>query len=303
MRKSRNPNRMKKVGWVEVRGWFFTSPYLVFTLIFFILPLIWGFYLLFTNWNLISPQKEFIGLLNFFEALKSPKVHAAFFTTYKAMAIFMPTVLISSLGIALLINSIPRFKGIIAVAFFLPYLVSGVAFSLVVKGVISYNSPLSPVFRQLFGYIPDWLGTPILAIIVISLMITWKLSGYYALIFLSGLSSIPKELYEAADVDGATSWIKFWKITIPMLYPALYTVMILAVGLMFGIFTEPYMLTGGGPQLATHTWYLEIYYQAFSAMRAGYGSTIAFINAIVTFISIIIIRKIMEGWGKAYGPV
>lgn len=78
MRRSGNPNRMKKVGWVEVRGWFFTSPYLVFTLIFFILPLIWGFYLLFTNWNLISPQKEFIGLLNFFEALRSPKAHAAF---------------------------------------------------------------------------------------------------------------------------------------------------------------------------------------------------------------------------------
>jgi len=302
MRNSGNPNQMKKVGWVEVRGWSFTSPYLVFTLIFFILPLIWGFYLLFTNWNLISPQKEFIGLLNFFEALKSSKVHAAFFTTYKIMAIFMTTVLISSLGLALLINSIPRYKGVIAVAFFLPYLVSGVAFSLVVKGVISYNSPLSPVFRQFFGYIPDWLGNPILAVIVISLMITWKLSGYYALIFLSGLSSIPKELYEAADVDGANSWTKFWKITIPMLYPALYTVMILAVGLMFGVFTEPYMLTGGGPQLATHTWYLEIYYQAFSAMRAGYGSTIAFINAIVTFISIIIIRRIMEGWGKAHGP-
>ena len=302
MRNSRiPPHRMKRVGWVEVRGWSFTSPYLVFTLIFFILPLIWGVYLLFTNWNLISPQKEFIGLLNFFEALKSSRVHAAFFTIYKIMAIFMPTVLISSLGIALLTNSVPKFKGIIAVAFFLPYLVSGVAFSLVVKGVISYNSPLTPIFRQLFGYIPDWLGNPTLAVIVISLMITWKFSGYYSLIFLSCLSSIPKDYYEAADVDGATSWIKFWKITIPMLYPALYTVMILAVGLMFGIFTEPYMLTGGGPQLATQTWYLEIYYQAFSAMRAGYSSAIAFINAIVTFISIMIIRKIMEGWGKTIG--
>jgi multiple sugar transport system permease protein len=119
--------------------------------------------------------------------------------------------------------------------------------------------------------------------------------------FLSGLSSIPKELYEAADIDGASYWTKLFKITIPMLYPALYTVMILAIGLMFGIFTEPYMLTGGGPNLATHTWYLEIYYQAFSSMRAGYASTIALINAAVTFSSIIIVRKIMERRGKAHG--
>ena len=292
---------MKRAKWVEVRGWSLTSPYLIFTLIFFIIPLIWGIFLLFTNWNLISPQKDFVGLANFFEAFKSPKVYAAFFVTYKVMAIFTFTVLIGSLAIALLINSIPRFKGVIAVAFFLPYLVSGVAFSLIVKGVLSYNSPLSPMFRRLFGCIPDWLGNPILAVIVISLMITWKFSGYYALIFLAGLSSIPKELYEAADIDGARYWTKFWKITIPMLYPALYTVMILAVGLMFGLFTEPYMLTGGGPGLATHTWYLEIYYQAFSSMRAGYASTIALINATVTFSSIIIVRKIMERRGKAHG--
>lgn len=292
---------MKRVRWIEVRGWSLTSPYLIFTSIFFIIPLIWGIVLLFTNWNLISPHRDFVGFANFIEALKSPKVHAAFFATYKVMAIFIPTVLISSLAIALLINSVPRFKGLLSVGFFLPYLVSGVAVALVVNGVLSYNSPLSPMFRRLFGFIPDWFGNSTLAVIVISLMITWKLSGYYALIFLSGLSSIPKELYEAADIDGASYWTKLFKITIPMLYPALYTVMILAIGLMFGIFTEPYMLTGGGPNLATHTWYLEIYYQAFSSMRAGYASTIALINAAVTFSSIIIVRKIMERRGKAHG--
>ena len=292
---------MKRPGWIEVRGWSLTSPYLIFTIIFFIIPLIWGIVLLFTDWNLVSPTKDFIGLANIVEALKSPRVHAAFLTTFKVMGIFIPAVLISSLGIALLINSIPKFKGLIAVAFFLPYLVSGVAFSLVVKGVLAYNGPLAPVFRFLFGDIPDWFGSTVLAVVVISLMITWKFSGYYALIFLSGLSSIPKTLYEAAELDGAGYWTKLFKVTIPMLYPAFYTVLILAVGLTFGIFTEPYMLTGGGPQLATQTWYLETYYQAFSANRAGYASAVAFINAVVTFLAIIVVRKIMEGWGKAHG--
>lgn len=292
---------MKRVRWVEVRGWFFASPYLVFTAVFFILPLVWNLFLFVTDWNLISPDRQFVGLANFAEAFRSPRVRAAFLASYRFMAFFIPTVLVSSLGIALLINSIPKFKGLISVAFFLPYLASGVAFSLVVRGIVSYNSPLNHLLRRLFGTAPDWLGDPVLAVLVISLMITWKFSGYYALIFLAGLQSIPKELYESADIDGASAWTKLWKITIPMLYPAVYTVMVLAVGLMFGIFTEPFILTGGGPRLATHTWYLEIYYQAFSAMRAGYASAIAFVNAVVTFVSIIIVRKIMERWGKAHG--
>ena len=107
---------------------------------------------------------------------------------------------------------------------------------------------MNKTISSIIGYVPDWLGTPSLAILVIALMIAWRFSGYYALIFLSGLQSIPNELYEAAQIDGAGRIKSFFKITIPQLYPALYSVMILAVGLMFGVFTEPYMLTGGRPE-------------------------------------------------------
>ena len=187
-----------------------------------------------------------------------------------------------SLGIAVLINSFKKRQGLLAVAFFLPYL----ALSVHVfggQGVVSCTSPVNKVISNIIGFVPDWLGTPSLAILVIALMIAWRFSGYYALIFLSGLQSIPGELYEAAQIDGAGRIKSFFKITLPQLYPALYSVIILAVGLMFGVFTEPYMLTGGGPNLATHTWYLEIYYQAFSTLRAGYASSIA-LRAIAVFI-------------------
>jgi multiple sugar transport system permease protein len=218
------------------------------------------------------------------------------------MAVFLVTVIPISLAIALLINSFkPHVAGFLCVGFFLPHLVSEVATALVVRGVISYTSPINSLFGQILGYVPDWLGNPTLAVIVIGLMITWKCSGYYALIFLSNLQSIPKELYEAADIDGARGWTKFWRVTLPLIYPAFYTVMILAVGLMFHVFSEPYMLTDGGPQLATHTWFLEIYYQAFTNVRAGYGSTIALLNAMATFVTIIVLRNIMEKWGKAHG--
>jgi multiple sugar transport system permease protein len=201
----------------------------------------------------------------------------------------------------LLIHSLPRLKGLFSVGYFLPYLASGVAVSVVVNGVLSYNSPLSTFFRNHFGLDVDWLGSPILAPLIIALMMAWKFVGYYALLFLSNLESIPKEVYEAAAIDGAVGWKRFWHVTLPMLYPSFYTVTILAVGLMFGIFTEPYVLTGGGPDYATHTWQLEIYTQAFERLNAGYGTAIAIINSIVTFVSILVFRKFLEKWGAKHG--
>lgn len=281
-------------------GWLFASPYLIYTLIFFVIPMVWAAFLSFTNWNIISPEYEFVGFRNFMEALTSDTVKAAFFVTYKFMLMFVPIVIAGSLFLAYLIHSLPRLKGLFSVGYFLPYLASGVAASVVINGILSYNSPFNEKLRE-FGLDVDWLGSPVLAPLVIALMMAWKFVGYYALLFLSGLESIPKEIYESAAIDGAVGWKRFWYITIPMLYPSFYTVTILAVGLMFGIFTEPYVLTGGGPDNATHTWQLEIYNQAFEKLNAGYGTAIAVINSVVTFLSIFVFKKVLEKWGERHG--
>ncbi|REJ27395.1 MAG: sugar ABC transporter permease [Caldibacillus debilis] len=281
-------------------GWLFASPYLIYTLIFFVIPMVWAAFLAFTNWNIISPEYEFVGFRNFMEALTSDTVKAAFFVTYKFMLMFVPIVIAGSLFLAYLIHSLPRLKGLFSVGYFLPYLASGVAASVVINGILSYNSPFNERLRE-FGLDVDWLGSPVLAPLVIALMMAWKFVGYYALLFLSGLESIPKEIYESAAIDGAVGWKRFWYITIPMLYPSFYTVTILAVGLMFGIFTEPYVLTGGGPDNATHTWQLEIYNQAFEKLNAGYGTAIAVINSVVTFLSIFVFKKVLEKWGERHG--
>lgn len=282
-------------------GWLFASPYLIFTLIFFLFPLLWATFLAFTNWNLISPSFNFVGLQNFIEAFKSKSVRASFFVTYKFMIMFVPIATAAGLILASIIHALPRFKGLFAVGFFLPYLASGVASSVVINGVLSYNSSLNIWLRNSFDLDINWLGSTILAALIIALMMAWKFAGYYALLFLSGLESIPNEVYEAAAIDGATGFKRFWHITLPMLYPSFFTVMILAVGLIFGIFTEPYVLTGGGPDLSTHTWQLEIYNQAFEKMKAGYGTAIAVINSVVTFGSILIIKTILEKWGARHG--
>jgi len=282
-------------------GWMLTTPYLFFTGIFFSYPFVWSFILLFHKGSIVSRKMEFVGLSNLQKALQSPKVLAAFMFTYKFMLIFIPAVVLSSLFIALLINSLKRGKVFFSLGFFLPYVSSGVAMSIIVRGLLSWTSPLSGAMRSVFGRTPDWFGEPFLAVLIIALMVAWKHSGYYALIFLAGLQSIPKEYYEVAKIDGAKPLTRLRSITIPMLYPAFSTVLILAVGVSFQIFAEPLMLTGGGPHYATHTWQLEIYFQAFEFGNLGYGTTIAMFDAGVTFLTVLVFKRIMQIWGKKHG--
>ncbi|MBL4954758.1 sugar ABC transporter permease [Neobacillus sp. OS1-32] len=282
-------------------GWLFASPYLLYAVVFFLIPLVWSLFLSATNWNLISPTFSFVGIQNYLEAFKSPGVQAAFFVAFKFMAVFVPLVIALSIIVALIVQGLPRFKGIFLIGFFLPYLASGVVSSLIVKGILSYNSPVNEFLRKAFGLDIDWLGSPFAALFVVALIIAWKFTGYYALILTSGFESINKEVYEAAMIDGVNAWQRFWKITFPLLYPALYTVLILAIGVTFGIFTEVYQLTGGGPNFATNTWQMEIFSRAFTNLQAGYASAIAIIASVVTFISIYVIRKLLELWGKRNG--
>jgi multiple sugar transport system permease protein len=282
-------------------GWALTSPYIIYALVFFAIPVVWSIILMFTEWNLISPEREFVGLRNFLDAIQSPRVLNAFLVTYKFLIIFVPVVIALSVTLAVIIHSIPRFKQFFAVGYFTTYLASGVAVSHVVNGIIGYQSPLNQFLRNTTGSSPDWLGDPWMATFVIAAMLVWKFSGYYTLIFLAGLQGIPKIFYEDAELAGAGAWQRFVHITFPLLYPSFFTVLVLASGITFTIFTEPFVLTGGGPQMATQTWQLEIYYQAFERYRAGYGATVALFNAVVTFASIAIIRAGARAWGRRVG--
>ncbi|PGM57036.1 sugar ABC transporter permease [Bacillus sp. AFS053548] len=282
-------------------GWLFASPYLIYAIVFFLIPLVWSLFLSLTDWNLIAPTFSFVGIENYTEAFKSPGVQSAFFVAFKFMALFVPMVVAASIIVALIVQGLPKFKGLFLIGFFLPYLASGVVSSLIVKGLLSYNSPINEFLRNSLGLDINWLGSPFGALFTVAVIIAWKFTGYYALILTSGFDSIDKEVYEAALIDGVTPMQRFWKITFPLLYPALFTVLILAIGVTFGIFTEVYQLTGGGPNFATNTWQMEIFTRAFSNLQAGYASAIAIIASIVTFISIFIIRKLLEMWGKRNG--
>ncbi len=285
----------------NIMGWLFASPYLIFLVIFFLIPLIWALWLSSTDWNLIAPEHNFVGFSNYIDAIFCRRVRNAFIGTFRFMGIIVVIVFICSLTIALILHNLPdKLKPIFSVGFFTAYLSSGVAMAVVVRGIVAFSSPISIWVRDTFDITIHWLRNPLLATLVISLMIIWKMTGYYSLLLLSGLENIGDDVHDAAKIDGCEGFSKFFHITLPLIYPASFTVVILAVGLSFGIFTEPFQLTGGGPGGATMTWQLEIFHQAFVRLEAGYASAVAIIAAVVTFSTVYSVKILLEKWGARY---
>lgn len=282
-------------------GWLLSAPYLIYTIVFFLIPLIWAFWISMMDWNLMSDNKKFVGLNNFIRLFSDNRVKMAFMNSYKYMIAIVVLCTIFSIIVALIVHSLPnKVKGVAAVLLFIPYLTSGVAVSVIVKFFFSYNSAFN-IWLRARGVEINWFQDPKIAFWIIIGIIVWKMSGYYALFVLSALEGINDDVNEAAALDGCTGIRKFFRITLPMILPTLITIVTLAAGLGFGIFTEPYLLTGGGPSLATTTWQLEIYNASFTQFQSGYGAAMAIANAIQIFITIRILEYVLERFNRRFG--
>lgn len=283
-------------------GWLLNAPYLVYSLIFFLIPLIWAVWLSVMDWNLMSKNKTFVGLGNFKALFTDNKVQAAFINSYKYLVPIVILCFAGGLIIALLVSKLPdKIKGIVAVLFFIPYLTSGVATSVVVKYLFNYNSVLNTFLRDNFNLNINWLTDQKYAFWVMVAIVVWKMSGYYALFILSGIESISADVNEACALDGSHGLHKLIHVTLPMIMPTLTTVIVLATGLAFGIFTEPFLLTGGGPNLSTTSWQLEIYNTSFTRFQSGYGAAMAIASAIQIFITLRIINFITDKLNHKFG--
>ena len=286
---------------VNIMPWLFNAPYTVYSIVFLFLPLIWAVWLSMTDWNLMSPDYNFVRFRNFTELFTDEKVSAAFVNSIRYLIPIVVLCFVLGVGIALMVSKLPSaLKGFAAVMFFIPYLTSGGSTSVMVKYLFGYNSAFSTFLRESFGLNINWLQSE-WAFYIIILMIVWKMSGYYALFVLSGIESISEDVYEAAKLDGCTGIKKLLSITLPMITPTLTSVIVLAAGLSFQIFSEPFLLTGGGPMLSTTTWQLEIYNASFVRFRSGYGAAMAIANAVQIFVVIQAITWIMNRLNKKYG--
>lgn len=286
----------------NILGWLFSSPYLIFSLIFFLIPLVWAFWLSTMDWNLMSPDRKFVGLGNFIALFKDQRVQAAFWNSFRYLVPIVVFCFIGGLVIALLVSKVSdKIKGYVAVLFFVPYLTSGVATSVVVRYLFAYNSVLNVFLREKFDLDIAWFQNGKIAFAVMVVLVIWKMSGYYALFILSAIEGVDKDVYEAAMLDGSVGFHKLIHITLPMIMPTLTTVIVLATGLAFGIYTEPFLLTGGGPNYATTTWQLEIYNASFVRFQSGYGAAMAIANAVQIFVTLRIINAVTNRLNKKFG--
>ena len=287
---------------VSLLGWLFCSPYLAFSLVFFLIPLMWAFWLSTMDWNLMSDDKKFVGTGNFVNLFLDNKVQAAFVNSYRYLLPIVILCFAFGLAIALLVSNLPeRIKGFVAVLFFIPYLTSGVATSVVVKYLLAYNSVFSVFLRERFGVDVNWLQDKRTAFAIMVILVVWKMSGYYALFILSAIEGISEDVKEACALDGSIGFHRLIHVTLPMITPTLTTVIVLATGLAFGIYTEPYLLTGGGPNLATTTWQLEIYNASFTRYQSGYAAAMAIVNAVQIFVTLRVINVVMDRFNKKFG--
>ncbi len=269
-------------------------PYLIYFLAFVAYPLVFSFILIFHRWNVVTPM-EFIGLKNFVRLFKDELFFKSIFNTLIFLSIHIPLQIIIALLFAQLLNQHIKFRGLFRAAYFLPVVVSGVVVTILWQQMYAYETGLinQVLFKSGFKKIP-WLISPELAMPSIAVMATWKNVGLYIVLFLAGLQSIPRELYEVAEIDGASSFQKFFKITLPMLNPTIVLVVVLSTIGGFSLFIEPYIMTGGGPMDSTLSAMLYIYNQAFYFNHMGYAATLGFFFATIILIVVIFQRKFIE---------
>ncbi|SDL13889.1 raffinose/stachyose/melibiose transport system permease protein [Tessaracoccus oleiagri] len=247
--------------------WWFVVPAAAMYLFVVVVPSLRGAVYSFTDWNGMSAEWDFVGIANFVEVVTDRRALAALRNTVVLAAVVTIVQNVIGLLLALALNSVFRSRFVLRVVFFAPVvltpLVSGYIWSYLLAPRGAVNQAL--ISLGLEGWTRDWLGDPATALYAICLSIIWQFSGYSMVIFLAGLQAIPEDVLEAATIDGAGAWRRFWNVVLPLLNGAV--VINLMLSLIGGLkqFDQVMAMTGGGPGIATETISTTIYKNAFSS--------------------------------------
>jgi multiple sugar transport system permease protein len=267
----------------ERAGWLLTAPALLAIAAFFALPLVAAFAMSLTDFDIYAVADpaavRFVGAGNYLRLAGDPVFWQALRTTLVYVGLGVPLALAAALGGALLVSSAAaRLPAFFRTVFFAPVVTTLVAAAVVWHYLYHPRYGLFNHLLGLLGIPPvDWLGQPGWAVVAITLLAVWRTFGYALVIYVAGLQAIPRSLYEAAALDGASGWRQFRDITWPLLKPTtLFVAVITTVGL-FQIFAEPYVMTRGGPLNATTSVALLMYQQGFRWWSMGNAAAIAFI--------------------------
>jgi len=281
------------------RALLFILPTYIIIFTFIIVPIFFAFYLSFNKWNLLGAMK-FIGGANYKKLFEMEEFWKALLNTFYYSFITVPVGILISLFLAILLNTNIKGLRFYRTAYFMPVMTSVVASAFIWQwifqsqnGILNYllgligleplswlNEPrgiFTVIFESIGVKIPQPMGGPSVTLVAISIMSIWKNTGYYMIIFLAGLQNIPKQLYEAAQIDGAGPIKRFFSITLPILSPTTYFVLIMAVIVSFQVFEQVAVTTQGGPLNASLVLVYFIYERAFKFLEIGFASSAAYI--------------------------
>ena len=269
--------------WLAHAGWalFFLLPSAIPLIIFTFLPMAASFWVSLHKWNLISPMK-WVGFANYTKLLKDPQTTKIFLHTLAYIVGYLPLVYVGGLGLAMALNKKMAGRSFFRAAIFLPVVTSWVVVALVWQWLLN---PANGLVNHVLGFLhlptPGWWTDPDWAMPSVILASAWKDLGFVMVILLAGLQAIPTDLYEAATVDGASGWQRFRRITLPLLSPSTFFVVVISLINGFQVFDQVFVMTGGGPEGASQVVVGQIYNLTFRYGRAGDASALSWLLFLV----------------------
>ena len=259
-------------------AWGFLAPALILLSLSVLIPALMALVISFTQTGLdVSEPLKFVGMANFQRLLNDPMFYRVLGTTLIYLFGVVPPIVIGALTLAVLVNRVLPGVHLLRAAFYTPVLVSIVVAAIAFRWLYAENGLINGWMGALIGqdFIPiGFLTNPLLALPAVMLVTLWKGLGYYMVIFLGGLQGIPKELYEAAELDGSEGWRKHVDITLPLLRPYVTLVAVISAIAATKVFEEVFLMTQGGPADSTRTLVYYVYDQAFAELEISYACTV-----------------------------
>jgi multiple sugar transport system permease protein len=271
----------------EWSAYLMQSPGLLLFAVFVVFSISFSVYISFHRWDILNPAKPYVGLENYRTLVHDDTFKKSLYNTFIYTLFSVPLTMVGGLLIALLLNQSIRGRGLFRTIFFIPVITPIVIAALIWKWVYDYDYGLANYYLEklhIIGHPQLWLANPDLALPSVIAMTVWKGMGFAMVIYLAGLQSIPEEYYEAAKVDGAGPLHRLRYITIPLLAPTSFFLLVIGIIGAFQVFTEIYIMTGGGPLSATSTivWYL--WTMGFKNFQMGYATAIAYALFAIIFV-------------------
>jgi multiple sugar transport system permease protein len=278
-------------------GWLFILPWVIGFMIFDVLPFFLNLYLSFTNYTVGAKMPDWVGLENYQQMFGGDRfVGISFKNTVYYMGFSVPLTIIFAFSLALLLNAEIRGKGVFRTIYYLPSLVPAVASSIIWLFMLRTRGGLINQALGLVGIGPvPWLSRPEWAKPALILMSLWGFGGQMV-IYLAGLQGISEELYEAAEIDGASAFQKLIRITVPLMTPTIFFNLIMGIIGSFQVFTAAFIMTGGGPLRATLFYMLHLYNNAFNYFKMGYASALAVALFFIILALTLIVNRTSDRW-------